>query len=108
MDQVSILQWNAKSLRPRRAELQHLINKIHPSVIAVSETWLVPGSQFRVPGYVCHRDDRADGYAGSALLVRHSLPFSLIPLPFHSLEINLIAIRAFDITFISIPIYSAP
>lgn len=102
MDQVSIIQWNTKSLRPRIPELFHLINIIRPSVIAVSETWLVPGSHFRVSGYACHRDDRADGYAGSALLVRHSLPFSYIPLPSHSLDINLVAIRVFDITFISI------
>lgn len=102
MNQASILQWNAKSLRPRKAELFHLVNKCHPSVIAVSETWLVPGSQFRIPGFTCLRDDRADGYAGSALFIRHSLPFSLVPLPVHSHNINLVAVRTFDITFISI------
>lgn len=110
MDPVSIVQWNVKSLRARKPELIHLISKFCPSVIAVSESWLKPGIQFRISGYSCLRDDRADGHAGSALFVRRTLPFSQIPLPSHSLDINLIAIRVFNISFISIYIphpYSA-
>ncbi|KOB66252.1 RNA-directed DNA polymerase from mobile element jockey [Operophtera brumata] len=67
---------NSASLRPKKSDLIHLISKFSPSVIAISETWLVPGSRFRVSGYSCLRDDRADGYAGCALLIRRSLPFS--------------------------------
>lgn len=102
MDLVSILQWNTKSIRRRKHELLHLVNKFHPSVIAISETWLVPGSRFRVSGYSCLRDDRADGYAGSALLVRRSLPFSQIPLPLVSPDFNIVAIKVFNISFLSV------
>ncbi|KPJ09191.1 RNA-directed DNA polymerase from mobile element jockey [Papilio machaon] len=62
----------------------------------------MPGSRFRVPGFSCLRDDRNDGYAGSAILVRHSLPFSQIPLPPHSQQINAVAVRALDISFVSV------
>lgn len=61
-----------------------------------------PGSPFRISGYSCLRDDRSDGYAGSALLVRANLPFYQISLPSHPIDINLVAVRVFDISFISI------
>lgn len=102
MDQTPVLQWNSQSLTRKKSELVHLISKFSPSVIAVSETWFRPGTRFRVSGYSCLRDDRADGHAGSALLVRRSLSFSQIPIPSHSPDINIVAIRALNISFISL------
>lgn len=102
MDQISILQWNSQSIRSKKTELVHLISKFCPSIIAVSETWLKPDIRFRISGYSCLRDDRIDGYAGSALLIRRSLPFSQIPIPPHSSDINIVAVRSFDITFLSL------
>lgn len=102
MDPGIILQWNLKSIRRKKSELLHLINKFHPSILAISESWLVPGSSFRVPGYSCLRHDRADGYAGCALLVRRSLPFFQVSLPPISPNINIVAAKVFDITFLSI------
>lgn len=102
MDPVSIVQWNVKSLRARKSELLHLVSKFRPSVIAVSETWLKPGTQFRISGFACLRDDRIDGHAGSGLFVRRNLPFTQIPLPSHSSAFNIVAIRIFDISFLSI------
>lgn len=99
---VHVLQWNAKSLRPKKHEILNLINKYHPSIIAISETWLVPGSRFRISGYSCVRDDRIDGYAGSALFIRRYLPFFQVSLPSVSPDINIVAIRAFNITFLSV------
>ncbi|GBP62335.1 Probable RNA-directed DNA polymerase from transposon X-element [Eumeta japonica] len=32
-------------------------------------------SQFRVPSFVCFRDDRSDGYGGTAMLIRNHTPF---------------------------------
>lgn len=102
MDPVAILQWNTQSLRRKKHELTHLISRFHPSVIAISESWLVPGSHFRVSGYSCLRDDRADGYAGSALFIRRSLQFSQISLPPHPPEINIVGVRSMDISFVSV------
>lgn len=102
MDQVSVLQWNSQSLTRKKTELIHLISKFCPSVIAVSETWFKPGIHFRISGYSCLRDDRADGYAGSALFVRRSLSFSQVPIPSHSPNINIVAVRTLNITFLSL------
>lgn len=102
MDHTQILQWNAKSLRPKTHDLCFLIRKYSPILVAVSETWFVPGSHYRVPGYSCLRDDRQDGYAGCALLVNRNLTFSQVVLPAHSAEINAVAVRVLNITFLSI------
>lgn len=97
-----ILQWNSQSIKIKKPELLNLIDQYKPAVAAVSETWLVPGSRFRVPGYSCLREDRDDGYAGTALLVKRSLTFTQIPLPPHGQEINAIALRALGVSFLSL------
>lgn len=65
-----ILQWNCRSLYSKTPDLIHLINKFDPSIIALSETWLKPGSNCRLSGFNILRSDRADGWGGSALLIR--------------------------------------
>lgn len=101
MDQV-ILQWNTQSINNKKSELIYLFNKYKPIVCAVSETWLKPGSRFRVPGYSCVRDDRHDGYAGSALLIDRSHIYTSIPLPNHSDDLNIVAAKVQNISFISV------
>lgn len=93
MDQTVLLQWNCKSLQTKKQDLISLINLHKPVVIAISETWLRPGSRFRVPGFFCLRDDRDDGYAGSAIFIRHNLPFTSIPIPSHSNQINAVGLK---------------
>ncbi|GBP61813.1 hypothetical protein EVAR_88737_1 [Eumeta japonica] len=44
----------------------------------MSETWLRPGSHFRMPGFVCRKGDRSDGYGGAAVFIRNHTPFSLV------------------------------
>ncbi|KAI8434647.1 hypothetical protein MSG28_003180 [Choristoneura fumiferana] len=73
----------------------------NPIIFAISETWLRPGALFRVTGYSCLRDDRDDGWAGSALLVKKEFSFSqLLSLPFSGL--NVVAVRAHNITIVSV------
>lgn len=95
------MQWNSRSLRRKVPELCFLIRKHSPVLVAVSETWFVPGTRYRVPGFSCLRDDRQDGMAGCALFVSLSQIFYQITLPTHSPEINAVAVRAFNISFIS-------
>ena len=101
MDPIKFLQWNSKSIRPKRHELLNIISLYQPVIVALSETWLLPDSHFRVSGFSCLREDRNDGYGGSAILIRHSSPYSRIPLPSHSQQINAVAVRAFNISFLS-------
>lgn len=102
MDLAQFLQWNCRSIRPRKSDLIYLLNKFSPVVAAISETWLLPGSAFRVGGYACLRDDRDDGYAGCALLINKSFTFSQINLPSHNREISVIAAKVLNINFLSV------
>lgn len=99
---TQFLQWNCRSIVAKKPDLINLINNNSVSVAAISETWLRPGSRFRVPGFSCLRDDRNDGYAGCALLIKRCFPFSQIPLPPHSQDIQAVAAKIMDIHFISI------
>lgn len=96
------LQWNVRSARLRKPELIYLINKYKPVVAAISETWFKPDTIFRLPGYACFRDDRDDGWAGCALLIKKTIPYSLLPLPPHSCNFHVVAVRCSDISFVSI------
>ncbi|KAG7312855.1 hypothetical protein JYU34_001236 [Plutella xylostella] len=102
LNPTRVLQWNAQSLKSKKHEVLNLIDDIRPVIVAVSESWLAPGSRFRVPGYSCLRDDRDDGFAGCALLVKRTLTFSSIPTPPHGQEFNVVALRALDIAFVSV------
>lgn len=99
---LNLLQWNTRSILNKKHDLIYLLNKFKPVAFAISETWLRPGTTFRVPGYSCLRDDRADGWAGSALLVTKSTTFSQIPIPSHSPEFQIVAVKTFGITLVSI------
>lgn len=102
MAQAHIVQWNSQSLRRKKHEILHFINVHSPIVFAISETWLVPGSYFRIPGYCCLRDDRDDGYAGAAVLVKRTIPYSQIVLPHHSDGINAVAVRVLNVSILSL------
>ena len=97
-----IIQWNCRSARTKKSDLIYLINKYQPVIFAIQETWLKPCSRFRLQGFLCVRDDRSDGYAGVAILISNIIPFSVLTLPPHTDSFNIIAVRAFNISFISI------
>lgn len=73
-----VIQWNCRSIVPKKTDLIHIINKYSPVVIALNETWLKPNTIFRVPGYVCLRHDRSDGYGGVAILIKKAMPYKII------------------------------
>ncbi len=70
---ISILQFNARSLLPKRSELHALSAEIKPDIIAVTETWLgadVPDGSFLPPGYnTAFRVDRTDRPGGGVIIV---------------------------------------
>ena len=69
---ISIMYFNARSLLPKKTELQIISLKLKPCIIAVSETWLnsdIPDASFLPHGYVCaSRNDRAQRSGGGVLL----------------------------------------
>jgi exonuclease III len=70
---INMLQWNAQSLRPKRTELEALLNQEKIHILLISETWLDPDSAFKIKGYNIFRRDRSDGYGGVAIMTHWSL-----------------------------------
>ncbi|XP_052739677.1 RNA-directed DNA polymerase from mobile element jockey isoform X2 [Bicyclus anynana] len=99
---AQIVQWNSRSVKNKKIEITSLIKHHHPVIVALSETWLRPESSFRIPGFACLRDDRHDGHGGCALLIKKSLVYSQIPLSINSQNINIVAARILNKTFVSI------
>lgn len=104
--QTRIIQWNCQSLRNKKAEVMKLIHKYNPSILAVAETWLKPLSPYSLRGFSCVRDDRQDGRAGSALFVSSTIPFSILSLPVHNNNINVVGISVNNISIVSLYISS--
>ncbi|KAJ0169404.1 hypothetical protein K1T71_014991 [Dendrolimus kikuchii] len=100
----SFSDWNTRNVKNKKHEINYLLNNYKPIIFAISETWLKPNTIFRVPGYSCLRDDRDDGWAGTAFLISRQTIFSQIPLPPHSPELNIVAVQilSLKITFVSV------
>lgn len=67
-DQLSILQWNCKSIVNKRDELYLLIDEYKPDVIALNETWLSETQNFYIPGFKTARKDPNGHGHGHVLL----------------------------------------
>lgn len=70
---LHIVQWNARSLMPKRNEFELLIAQEKAHIALVTETWLEPDTHFNVSGYNTLRRDRPDGYGGLAILIHKSI-----------------------------------
>lgn len=68
-----ILQWNCRSIRDKKDELQSLIKTHNPHVIALCETWLMEKHNIFINGYTIARKDRFDGYGGVLIACRNDL-----------------------------------
>lgn len=97
---ISFFYCNARSLIPKLNTLQNYISLYHPSIIAITESWLnssIPSSFFCSASYEVYRCDRLTGRGGGVLLfVRGdhiSFPVSLDDCDLDSTKINAIACR---------------
>ena len=71
--EISILQWNCRSILPKLANLQLLLNQHEIDVFCLSETWLIDSDVFVLPDYVIFKLCQATRRRGLALGVHRSL-----------------------------------
>jgi ribonuclease HI len=78
---INFLQWNARSVLPKRQHLLDLIIQNNLHVLALCETWLQSSDCFYIPGFEVIRRDRPDGRGGGVLLgARKDIGFRLTPI----------------------------
>lgn len=96
-----VIQWNCRSNNNKKQILSICVTN-SDTALAISETWSHPCSVFRLTCYTYLRDDRAEGFASCALLIKRSSSFSQIPVPSHCQNINNVAARCYNVTYVSI------
>ena len=108
---LSLLQWNAQSLRAHSNELKQFIatSTEKPHLICVQETWLQPQLEFRFPGYSVERRDRPDGRGGGvAILISESISYSVLDFGGVDAEALGVKITAGDKKLTIVNIYNPP
>lgn len=67
LNMLRIVQWNAKSVLPRRDELAKHCGDFN--IIMISETWLSADKTFKLRGFDTVRRDRENQSGGGVLLL---------------------------------------
>lgn len=77
---MSIVQWNARSLLANGQEFKHFIEEqvTKPTVICIQETWLKPSLDFALYGYVVVRRDRDATGGGVATCIQQGLNYRVV------------------------------
>lgn len=69
---LKVVCWNLRSLAPKIAEFEIILDKTSPDIICISESWLtdaVPDSQLEIDGYTLFRYDRTTAKKGGGLCI---------------------------------------
>lgn len=76
-----IILWNAHSIHRKKSELDYLIYKENPGVIALCETWLKDKDNFKINNYDIIRKDRKNQIGGGLILgIRKDVQFKKLNL----------------------------
>jgi len=76
----NIILWNARSIINKETEINYLIYKENPDIIAICETWLKDKDKFMIPNYDIIRKDRANQIGGGLAFCRVSILYKKIQL----------------------------
>lgn len=91
---TTLLQWNCRSIFPKKDEFQYLVQQTKCDVFALCETWLEKDSTFNLRGFNIIHLGREGGNGGGVLLgIKRGVNFHKIELPVYP-GIEIIAIEA--------------
>ncbi|XP_072392093.1 uncharacterized protein [Diabrotica undecimpunctata] len=74
------MQWNARSAVANKNSLLNFLIKEDVDIALLSETWFKNNVVYNFKGYNIVRQDRADGFAGVAVLVKTGIRFEILKL----------------------------
>lgn len=75
---INIIQWNCRSLKPKWPEFTNFINANEIHIALIQETWLAPSEKLTEPNYNIFRIDRQDSYGGVAIIVHKDFSAKII------------------------------
>ena len=104
---ITILQWNARSVRANGAEFKKAIFDLteKPDIICIQETWLSSTDHFSLPGYVFIRKDRvvenpsrksSSHRGGCGIFIKRGIAAAVVPSDIETLEYQIIEVFSLD------------
>lgn len=75
---ITIVQWNCRSIKGKKTNLQSLLLKTSADIFILCETWLSPKDFFNFKNFQCIRIDRDTRAGGVLILVKRGWSFSTI------------------------------
>ena len=79
--QLVIMQWNARSALANKHSLCNFLHAANVDIALICETWFKPNSVVKFKGYNVIKNDRYDGYAGVAILIKCGITYKTIDIP---------------------------
>ena len=92
---INIAQWNSRSIKSNKGDLQQYMYEHNIHIALISETWLKNDQWFNIAGYNIIRKDRHDGYGGVAILLKKSFHYENIAFNQLTPEIEYIGINIY-------------
>ena len=77
---LQLAYWSANSLLGKKLELVQFLSEHGIDICLINETHLVPGQDFRMPNYVCDRNDCPTQGGGTMILVRRGIDHYALPI----------------------------
>ena len=103
------MYWNANGILKSRGELLHFLAHHHIDVAFLCETHLRATDAFRAPNFRVYRSDRADGYGGTAILIKNFIPHTRTPRKdLCSLEETTVMVHTAEGDFYLSSVYKSP
>ena len=75
---INFLQWNSRSVRSNKGELEKLLHVEKVDIGLISETWLKENIHFSLSRYNFIRKDRYDGYGGVGILISNRISYQIL------------------------------
>lgn len=90
---LTVLQWNANSLKPKIKTLELLLWQEKAHIALISETWLQEEDSIKISDYNIIRQDRDDGYGGICILYHKSIKMVQEKKTFANANIEIILVK---------------
>lgn len=106
--EIKILQCNVQSLRSNVGELERMATDERVDIFCIQETWLKEDTRITLQNFKLFRDDREDGYGGTAIAVHKSLIAKRVKSHANSRHVQTTAVCIQDLNLVVSSTYVEP
>lgn len=81
LSSITLLNWNANGILTKSSAFIQFLDAHKIDIACITETHLAPHKNFKIPHYICYRNDRPSNKAAGwvAILVKRSISHAIYP-----------------------------